>query len=337
MAELAGAVLFDRRDRDAVVVTGPDAATFLHSLCSQDVAGLADGEGAHALLLQPQGKLIADFRVLRVDNELWLDCEAGVGSALASTLNRFRIRVKAEVLDRSAELGVIEVRGPGALATSPVPVPETQHAHRTWPGCAGVRIVRADWPDGTPGFDVVGPIVAGTHAGLDGLDGALAEFMAAGLGLASADEHEYRRIVAGVVRQGLDTNDATIPQEAYLERTAVSFTKGCFVGQELVCRIDSFGQVPRLLRLVRLDARGAVEPGSEVVHEGAGVGAVTSVATEPGGATAVALASVKRTIAVPSAVTIAGIAGRLEVLPGRVDDDAPKPVAQARLGLRAKR
>lgn len=333
MPELTGAVIFDRRDRDSVLVTGPDAATFLHSLCSQDVAGLADGQGAHALLLQPQGKLTADFRVLRVGDELWLDCEAGVGSVLASTLNRFRIRVKAEVIDRSHELGVIEVRGPSSLAAAPGTVPETQHAHLPWPSRPSVRIVRADWPDGTPGFDIVGPI-----GGVDGgLDGALADLVATGLRQASADEHEYRRIVAGVVRQGLDTSDATIPQEAYLERTAVSFTKGCFLGQELVCRIDSFGQVPRLLRLVHLETPGSVEPGSEVVHEGASIGTVTSVATELGGSGAVAIVSVRRTIAVPAAVTIEGVAGRLEVLAGRADDDAPKPVAQARLGLRGKR
>ena len=275
-------------------------------------------------------------------DELWLDCEPGVGAVLAAALNRFRIRVKAEVTDRSHDFGVLEVRGMGALdlASSsfsipvPVAVPEVQHAHVAWPGRDGVRVVRADWPDGTPGFDVVGP------PGADGLGGVLDDLEAIGLHVVGGDteEYNYRRIAAGVVRQGIDTTEATIPQEAYLERTAVSFTKGCFLGQELVCRIDSFGQVPRLLRLVRLATRGPVEPGAEVVFDGTPVGTVTSVASEPeDGPGALAFASVRRTVALPADVTVAGVAGRLDVLPGRVDDDAPKPVARARLGLRATR
>jgi folate-binding protein YgfZ len=309
--------VYDRRDAGAVLVTGPDAISFVDALVSQDVQALADGDGAHSLLLSPQGKLVVDFRVLRVGDELWCDTDPGFGSVLGDGLNRFRIRVKAEVADRSDAWGVLSVRGADALAAAPVPVPDRPHAHVPW-GDAGLRVVRADWPDGTPGYDVVGPLPA------------LAD-VAATLGpLATEAEHEAARIRAGVLRQGRDTDDRTIPQEAYLERTAVSFTKGCFLGQELVCRIDSFGRVNSLLRLVQLGTRDApAEPGAELVVDGRTVGHLTSVAGD------VAIAAVRRDVEVPAAVSVAGAPARVEVLPGRVDQPAGESaVAKARIGLR---
>ena len=309
----SGSQVYDRRDAGAVLVTGPDAVSFADALVSQDLQALADGDGAHSLLLSPQGKLVVDLRVLRVGDELWCDTDPGFGSVLAEGLNRFRIRVKAEVVDRSGSHGVVSVRGADALAGAPVPVPDRQHAHVPW-GDDGLRLVRADWPDGTPGFDVVGPLPA------------LADALATLGAPVPADTYETDRIRAGVLRQGRDTDERTIPQEAYLERTAVSFTKGCFLGQELVCRIDSFGRVNSVLRLVRLSGRA--EPGAEVAVDGRAVGHVTSAGDD------VALASVRRDVPVPTEVTVAGRTARLEILPGRTDVEDERPVAKARLGLR---
>jgi folate-binding protein YgfZ len=315
------AAVYDRSDAGAVLVTGPDAVSFVQSLASQDVGSLADGEGAHSLLLSPQGKLVADFRVLRVGDDLWCDTAPGFGGVLAEGLNRFRIRVKAEVHDRSADWGVLAVRGPGALEGAPVRVPDGLHGHVPW-GTAGARIVRADWPDGTPGYDVVGPLVAVADA-------------RAVLGPARPDaEHARARILAGVPVQGADTDERTIPQEALLERTAVSFTKGCFLGQELVCRIDAFGRVNRVLRLLRLDVDPSgppPEPGQPVTLDGRDVGVLTSVAGDA------ALGYVRREVAVPAAVTVAGRPASAEALPGRPDaSDAPSAVATARVGLRGR-
>jgi folate-binding protein YgfZ len=309
---VTGATLYDRRDAGAVLVTGPDAVSFVDALVSQDLKALADGDGAHALLLSPQGKLVVDLRVLRVGDELWCDTDPGFGSVLAEGLDRFRIRVKAEVADRSDAWGVLSVRGADALAGAPVPVPDRPHAHVPWGD--GMRVVRADWPDGTPGYDVVGPRPA------------LADALAVLGQPVAADVLEADRIRAGVLRQGRDTDERTIPQEAYLERTAVSFTKGCFLGQELVCRIDAFGRVNTVLRLLRLGA--TAEPGDEVEHGGRVVGHVTSAAGD------VAIASLKRDVPVPAEVTVAGRPARVEVLPGRTDVEEERPVAKARLGLR---
>lgn len=288
--------LVDRSARAAVLVTGPEARSFLQSLVSQDLDGLADGEGARSLLLEPRGKLVADFRALRVAaDEWWLDAEVGAGEALAGGLRRFLIRVKVEVADRTGEWGAISVLGPQAAAAVAdalgVAVPDAPLAHVPF---GPHRIVRAGWP-GLPGVDVVGPI--------DGL-GETWERLAATIppvGLAAA---EVARIEAGVPRLGLDVDETTIPQEAFFDRDAISFTKGCFVGQELACRIDTRGHVNRYLRGLRIAGDLRPPPGADVRHGDASVGRVTSVASVPGRA-AVGLAIVRREVTPPGSVSIA--------------------------------
>jgi len=254
--------VFARIDRDVVVAAGPDATSFLQSLVSQDLDPVDVGQSAHALLLEPKGKLVVDMRAAHVaDDEWWLVCEAGFGPVLEQGLNRFKIRVKVELEDRSAALTAIAVRSFAA----DVPI--------------GMVSVRNDWPD-APGVEIVGE-----RSAIDELAANLAQADVAEL---DADAYEALRVEAGSPRQGYDIDESTIAQEAFLERDAVSFTKGCFLGQELVCRIDSRGNVTRLLRRLRSDA--PLARGAEVVADGKGVGTVTSVAGN------VALATIRRVI-----------------------------------------
>ncbi len=291
------AAFVDLGDWGSVRVSGPDARSFLDSLASQDLTVLADGDGAHSLLLQPQGKLTADFRVLQIGaEELWLDTDVGVGEVLAAGLNRFKIRVKVDVVDTAAEHGRIAVKGPNAAARVAdalnVDVPARQHAHVGW---KGARVVRADWP-ALPGVDVVGP-----RADVDAARDAL---VAAGVAPAGLLALEVLRVEAGIPRQGFELDDTTIPQEAYLERDAVSFTKGCFLGQELVCRIDTRGHVNRLLRGVVIEGTAAPEIGAEVKLGEKVVGRVTTVARSPR-LGIVALALLRREVEPPAELTVA--------------------------------
>ena len=206
---------------------------------------MIDGGGVHSLLLQPQGKLVVDFRALRVGEGWWLDCEAGFGPVLAETLGRYRIRVKAEIDDRSAATAMVSARGAGVDelvrdVVGAVPAAEP-HAHLS---VGDLRVVRAPWP-GVDGLDVLGSAPA-----LDALAWPTFE----------PDRFEAARIELGVPRLGADVDESTIAQEAFLERDAVSFTKGCFLGQELVCRIDTRGHVNRFLRGLRFAAPGALPP-----------------------------------------------------------------------------
>ncbi len=289
--------------RDVVSVTGPDARSFLQSLVSQDLDAVSPGEGAHSLLLQPQGKLTADLRALMIDPEtVWCDVDNGIGSLLAEALNRFRIRVKAEVSARP-DLGVLRLRGDGVdavLAGAGAPArPDAAHAHVEW---AGARLVRADW-GATPGADLVGPVAV--------VDDLAALLVSAGGEWLAADAYETARVVHGVPLQGVDIDDATIPQEAELEIDAVSFTKGCFLGQELVCRIDTRGHVNRFLRRLEFAAGdGAPPAGTDVTADGKSVGRVTSAAP----LAPFALAMLRREIE-PGATVAAG--GRTAVVSAR--------------------
>lgn len=272
-----------------VSIRGADTWSFLEGLVSQDLDPLRDGDGAHALLLTPQGKLDADLRILRVGDDAWID--AADGPALAASLSRFKLRVDAEIEDRSAEWAMLSARGIDVSSVLGVEVPDAPHAHVAR---ADVRIVRADWPD-LPGSDVVGSSSA--------VEAVSEELGRAGLDQLDTTGFERLRIEAGVPLQGADLDERTIPQEAFLERDAVSFEKGCFLGQELVARIDTRGHVNRYLR--RIEVVDAVPPrGAELrTPEDKVVGALTSVAAQPDGG-AVALAMVRREVEPPAELDV---------------------------------
>lgn len=315
--------MVDRSARGALTITGPDTLRFLQDLLSQDLSELGDGEGVHALLLQPQGKLDVDLRLLRVTGEEFhLDCEMGMGKHLAASLQRFCIRVKVQIEDRTGAEGCVMLRGPETVdhvkTVLGVATPETQHHHVLADN--GLRVVRANWPGltgqhGSTGVDLLGP--------LDALTTAWEALRVSGVRPAGLDAYETARISAGVSRQGRDLDERTIPQEAFLDSDAVSFTKGCFLGQELVCRIDTRGHVNRYLRLLRLGgtaAAAAAAVGADIVADGKVVGQVTSLArisTAPGGF--LALGYVRREVQPPAEITVdtptGAIAATVEALP----------------------
>jgi folate-binding protein YgfZ len=282
-----GSSIVSRVDRDVVAVWGPDATTFLQSLLSQDLDPIGVGGSAHALLLEPRGKLVVDMRVAHVtDDEWWCVCEPGFGAVLEAGLKRFKIRVKVDIEDRSAAVVAAALRGPDAIELfAKVFQPE------------GAIAVRLDWQD-LPGIEILGePAV---------IDAAVAELLADDAVAASGETYEAMRIEAGVPRQGFDIDETSIAQEAFLERDAVSFTKGCFLGQELVCRIDTRGHVNRLLRRLRADE--PIERGAAVVADGKEVGTVTSAS---GG---FALATIRRQVEPGSAVQAGAVTATVEAI-----------------------
>jgi len=273
--------VFVRDPWGLVVVEGPDATSFLQSIVSQDLAPVGVGETVPSLLLHPQGKLDVAFRATRRGaDEWWLDTEPGVADRLAAGLARFKIRVKAEIEDRTGATALASV-----VATRDVELAPGLHRMDTvWGEHAGV--------------DVLGPA-----------DAVRAWVARTGLPTGAHDGLEVLRIQAGIPAQGIDVDESTIPQEAFLEVDAVSFTKGCFIGQELVCRIDSRGHVNRFLRRLSLPGSEVPPAGAEVLVDGKAVGGVTSAATVPGEDRVVALAMVRREVEPPADVTVT-VAGR---------------------------
>jgi folate-binding protein YgfZ len=278
-------VLAARTSRDVLTVEGDDAVSYLQGQLSQDVERLAVGEATWSFVLAPQGKVDGWGRVQRVAGDGFrIDVDPGAGSAWEARLRRFLMRTKAEIaLEEGVDtLAVRGVEVPGALPAG-------------WPGVVGSDVVGIDghgMPDGVPA-DVV---------------------------LVDEDDLEPMRISAGVPRWGAELDAETIPATVgqWVIDASVSFTKGCYTGQELVARIDSRGgNVPRRLVGLRIDGP-APAPGSPVTVDGAAAGTVTSSADLPGGGS-VALAFVPRATEVPAdgevAGEVAGAAARLVTLP----------------------
>ncbi len=272
-------------ERDVLRAAGPDAISFLQGQLSQDVAALAIGTSAWSLLLQPQGRVDAWLRVTRTDPDaVIIDVDGGSGEAVLARLQRFKLRVKADI--DLLDWHCVAIRGPGATT-----------AVSSAPGPGAVVLAAAVWPL-VGGIDLLGP----------------APVAPAGVREVSAEAYEVRRIEAGMPRMGAELNERTIPAEAGVVARSVSFTKGCYTGQELVARIDSRGgHVPRLLRGVVL--ADLVAPGSSLDIDGRAVGSITSVAPHPGGG-AVAIALVHRQVEPPATAQCAGVEASIIVLPG---------------------
>jgi folate-binding protein YgfZ len=288
-----GSAQVARPGRGHVLVTGPDARSFLQALVSADLDALEAGNGAPSLLLTPQGKLDVAFRLLVVESDVWLDCDPGFGAQLADSLHRFRIRVQADVIDRTDEFDMLSVIGsPDVVARAFDVDLASVHDHVARDD---VRIVRTEH-----GVDVLGPPAA--------MHEWAARLADRGIPVVDPMVYDAWRIEQGIPLQPLDIDAKTIPQEATLELDAVSFTKGCFLGQELVCRIDSRGHVNRFLRRFTNIEGDWPEPGAEVVVDGKVVGALTSVAAAelPTGA----LGYVRREVEPPAAVELRSATGR---------------------------
>ena len=279
-------------------VTGSDAATYLQGQISQDVEAVAAGESAWSLVLAPQGKVDAWFRLTRSDDErdnsFVLDVDAGFGPPLVARLERFRLRVDV-AFERLPDWRMLSVRG-AADADAPRIRADDE-------GLDGVEAeVRAtvSWP-GYEGVDLLGPSVAPPP----------------GMAVAAPGRLEAARIRAGWPAMGRELTERTIPAEVGgLVEASVSFTKGCYTGQELVARIDSRGgNVPRPVRLLEIGGDGEIAPGAEITVDGRVVGAVTSAVVDPASGTTVALGPVHRRVEPPAVAEVDGRAATVLATP----------------------
>jgi len=260
-------------DRDVVRASGPDTAAFLQGQLSQDVSSLAVGASTWSLLLQPAGKVDAWLRVARTSDVSYeLDVDTGWGEAVTARLRRFLLRTKCE-LELAPAQRVLAVRGTEVDGGRSV----------VWPGTVGSDLFAAD--DDNRVRDV--PIV-------------------------DAASYERARIRAGVPALGRELTERTIPVEAgqWLIDASVSFTKGCYTGQELVARVDARGgNAPRPVRGL-LAAVGAFAEGSELRDvDDKVIGAITSAAGD------VALAPLPRTVDIGARVRAGDVDATVVPLP----------------------
>jgi tRNA-modifying protein YgfZ len=258
---------------ELVWVEGRDATRFLQGIISQDVEGMAPGSVSRSFLLGPQGKLKALLWVARGEERVGLLVDAGQGLRLVDDLDYYRIRVKATV--RLDERPVWEVWGPSSH--------ELTGLARGWVDRDGATLVSIPMR-GLDRVAVVGekPPAAPVRAG------SLATSAA--------------RVVHGEPVFGIDVDESTIPQETGLVPDSVSFSKGCYLGQELVARIDSRGHVNRMLRSLAVTSSVMPPEGAPVMSGDKRLGAVTSVSETP--TSPVGLALLRREAEVGDTVTV---------------------------------
>jgi len=246
--------------------TGADRVRFLNGMLSADVARLPEWGVASALQLDRKGHVLAEVELIALPDEIWLGVLRSAEAELAGVLERHIIADDVKLESLSAHLAMLSIEGPGAAAAARefgapdlAPASAARSGELLW--CAGGAIV----PDGVR---ALGPALA-----LDEIRTriALPEIPDAAL--------EVLRIEAARPRLGVDTGERTFPQEARLERRAVSFKKGCYIGQEIVARIESRGGVNRLL--VKLSTQSPVARDSEILAHGRVSGRVTSSASSP--------------------------------------------------------
>ncbi len=280
--------LIDLTHRGLLQFTGADRVSFLQGMLSNDVKALKPFAGQYTALLTQQGKVIADARVLCSLNSVYLDFWETLKTKILDHLNRYLVADEVEIADRSQEYGMLSVQGPKAEALlkeivgqSELPLQASHHAMATIEGAAVCVVCASD--TGESGYDLIIP-----RAHLSTTAKLLTEvgksFGAAWVG---EEAHNTLRIETGVPRYGIDFSEDNLLLEVGL-KDAVSFTKGCYLGQEVVERIRSRGHVNKKLVGLLLGPSEIASAGDAILVGAADVGQITSAVRSP---------ALKRTIA----------------------------------------
>lgn len=280
-AARSAVAILDLSHRGLLQFTGPDRLSFLQGMLSNDLKALRPFDGQYATLLTQQGKVVADVRVLCSLNSFYLDFWEYLKDRIVEHLNRYLIADEVELADRTEEYAILSLQGPRAEGllrslSGPVelPVNPQQHAMVTIDESA-VCAVRQSYT-GENGYDLIAP-----RASLAKIADKLAEF---GKPFAAAwigeEAHNILRLEAGIPRYGVDFTDDNLLLEVDIEES-VSFTKGCYLGQEVVERIRSRGHVNKKLCGLVLEGDAAAEGGERLYGGEKEVGVVTSSAVSP--------------------------------------------------------
>lgn len=289
----------DLPNRSKIEVSGPDAITFLHAMISNDVTGLPVFHGRYGTFLSATGKILADFHYYRLEDTILLDIATELADSFRSRLEEFIIMDDVQLREVSGQFRHISIQGPKSSALlhsmtgADLPADEHEMAHVQRQGGATFLIRRAELAD--EGFEMIAD--AGIAEEL--LSELLRKGIPVGLEEVSREAFEILRLERGIPLYGIDMSEKNNPLEPRIS-SAYSLTKGCYPGQEVVAKATNIGGVARLLTCLKLHDERVPVPGSSV-RESAGqeVGWVTSAALSPAVGSGIALAYLKRAVAVP--------------------------------------
>lgn len=285
-----GAGLVDLAERTRVELTGDDRASFLHNLSTNDIKGLAAGSGCEAFLLNARGHVLGHVFVICRPQSLVIETVPGQQESLLAHLDRYLIREKVELHPRTADWGELLLAGPRAaellssLLGAPLPADRLANLEAQWRD-QPLTIVRVELTQ-PGGYLIFCPQAAAL---------TVADALAAhGAVRCSSTAFDTARIEAGFPWYGRDITDKTLPQEVARDQLAISFKKGCYIGQETVARIDALGHVNKTLVGVRFDRAELPPAGAELRSSGEMVGQITSAVFSPRLGSALGLAYVRR-------------------------------------------
>jgi folate-binding protein YgfZ len=298
-AAITGSVaVLDLSFRGRLCLTGADRVRLLHGQVTNDVQRLRTGDGCYAAFTSPKGRLQADVNIYALAQELLLDFEPGLTAQLQARLDHYIVADDVQVVDVAPFYGLVSIQGPLA-ATLPerlgigLVVPSAPHGitHFADPAIGDLYLAASPRAGGS-GLDLFVPADA-TAMVFDRL--VLAARQAGGRA-AGWNALDLARFEAGIPRFGVDMDESNLPPEAGLDRDGISYTKGCYIGQETIARLRTYGQVNRALRGLRLDDAVATLPvrGDKLVRDGREVGYVTGAVRSAAAGGAIALGYVRR-------------------------------------------
>lgn len=272
--------VLDLSCRSRLCLAGADRVKFLHGQVTNDVQRLCIGEGCYAALVSAKGRMHSDLKIYRLADELLLDFEPGYSANVTARLEKHIITDDVQVLDAAPHYGLLSAQGPRAAEAIAAlgldwQSPEKALAFAILEDPSLGRLYLMNYARiGSVGFDLFIPTAA-LGAVFDKL---VAAAKALGGRACGWEALEHHRIAAGIPRFGQDMDENTLPPEAGLESRAISYSKGCYIGQEVIARIRTYGQVAKTLRGLRLPADLAVLPtkGDKLFADGKEVGHVTS-------------------------------------------------------------
>lgn len=281
--------------RGFLIATGADRVRFLHRMLSNEVQALETGQGNYSTLLTPQAHLVADLYVLMMDDHLLLETHAVLKDRLRETLERYIIADDVAVEDQSKQLTALALEGPAAAdvlraaGAQTLPGKELNHTWVILGQQTPVHVVKLSQTGGE-GYELIF-LVEYAPKVWDALTAAQAKVAWKPVGLTALN---VLRAEAGIPWYGVELQDTTLPLEAGLDTRAISYTKGCYVGQEIIERIRSRGHVNRKLLGLLLEGAGVPGAGTKLTGDGKEVGEITTAVYSPTLGRAIALAYIHR-------------------------------------------
>jgi len=277
------AAWLDLSARGKIKLTGEDRARLLHAMTTNHIQQLTPGMGCYAFFLNDKGRILSDANILCRPDHFLLDLEPEAREKIYQHLDHFIIADDVTLEDATGELGTIAVEGPKAaevLIAAGAPVPDADYSTAEW----GSRVVARLNSTGSTGFFIFLPACEKPEL--------IARIEAAGAVAADAEAFRVVRLEHGKARYGEDISERFLAQEAN-QPQALHFSKGCYLGQEIVERVRSRGQIHRVLKPLVLETQTPPEPGAKLQTGETDISEITSAAYSPAFGKVVALAYVR--------------------------------------------